>query len=171
MNPKRPNVETPNQGGRPGPEALYQQNNLLQQVVHLEWDQELREIVQDNNSSIEQIVAEVRRINHAMGQITGGLKNVFWQVRTDAQNQTQGMALFHEQFVDVHRKLGILEKEAIRLHQGEIGGLKKRCMKIEQESVQTDENGKMSMNNCRKSLNWSGNHAHPIRELRRWNGN
>ena len=46
MSPKRPNVETPNQGGPPGPEALYQQNNLLQQ--DLEWDQGLREIVQDN---------------------------------------------------------------------------------------------------------------------------
>ena len=90
MSPKRPNVEAPNQGGPLGPEALYQQNNLLQQVVHLEWDQGLREIVHDNNSSIEQIVAEVRRINHAMGQITGGLNNVFGQVRTDAQNQTNG---------------------------------------------------------------------------------
>ena len=53
-----------------------------------------------------------------MGQITGGLKNVFGQERTDAQNQSQGMALFHEQLVDVHRKLGILEKEATRLPQG-----------------------------------------------------
>ena len=131
-------MEAPNQGGPPGPEALYQQNNLLQQVVHLEWDQGLREIVQENNSSIQQIVAEVRRINHAMGQITGGLNNVFGQVRTDAQNQSQGMTLFHEQLVDVHRKLGILEKEATRLHQGEIGGLKERCRKIEQESVRTD---------------------------------
>ena len=34
MSPKRPNVE-PNQGGSRGAEALYQQNNLLQQVVHL----------------------------------------------------------------------------------------------------------------------------------------
>ena len=73
-----------------------------------------------------------------MGQITGGLNNVFGQVRTDAQNQSQGMALFHEQLIDVHRKLGILEKEATRLHQGEIGGLKERCRKIEQESVRTD---------------------------------
>ena len=78
----------------------------------------MREIVHDNNSSIEQIVAEVRRINHAMGQITGGLNNVFGQVRTDAQNQRQGMASFHEQLVDVHRKLGILENEATRLQQG-----------------------------------------------------
>ena len=120
------------------PEALYQQNNFLQHVVHLEWDQGLREIVHDSNSSIEQIVAEVRRINHAMGQITGGLSNAFGQVRTDAQNQRQGMASFHEQLVDVHRKLGILENEATRLQQGEIGGLKERCRKIEQESVRTD---------------------------------
>ena len=53
MSPNRPNVEAPNQGGPPGPEALYQQNHLLQQVVHLEWDQGLREIVHGNNSSIE----------------------------------------------------------------------------------------------------------------------
>ena len=138
MSPNRPNVEAPNQGGPPGPEALYQQNNLLQQIVHLEWDQGLREIVHDNNSSIEQIVAEVRRMNQAMGQITGGLNNAFGQVRTDAQNQRQGMASFHEQLVDVHRKLGILEKEATRMQQAEIGGLKERCRKIEQESVRTD---------------------------------
>ena len=41
-------------GGPPGPEALYQQNNL----THLDWDQDLREIVQGNNSSIDQIFAE-----------------------------------------------------------------------------------------------------------------
>ena len=73
-----------------------------------------------------------------MGEITGGLNDVFGQVRIDAHNQSQGMALFHEQLVDVHRKLGISEKEATRLHQGEIGGLKERCRKIEQESVRTD---------------------------------
>ena len=48
------------------------------------------------------------------------------------------MASFHEQLVDVHRKLGILENEATRLQQAEIGGLKERCRKIEQESVRTD---------------------------------
>ena len=94
--------------------------------------------VLNKNSSIEQIVAEVRRINHAIGQITGGLNYVYGQVRTDAQNQSQGMALFHEQLVDVHRKLGILEKEVARLDQSEIGDLKERCRKIEQESVRTD---------------------------------
>ena len=136
---------------------------MLQQVVHLEWDQGLRDIVHDNNSSIEQIVAEVRRINQAMGQIIGGVNNAFGQVRTDAQNQRQGMASVHEQLVDVHRKLGILEKEATRLQQAEIASLKKA-------SGQT-ENGKASMNSCRKFLNWSGNYAHPIRESRIWSRN
>ena len=50
----------------------------------------MRDMVHDNNSSIEQIVAEVRRINQAMGQITGGVKNAFGQVRTDAQNRAKG---------------------------------------------------------------------------------
>ena len=171
MSPNRPNVEAPNQGGPPGPEALYQQNNLLQQIVHLEWDQGLREIVHDNNSSIEQIVAEVRRMNQAMGQITGGLNNAFGQVRTDAQNQRQGMASFHEQLVDVHRKLGILEKEATRLQQAEVGGLKERCKKLSTKASEWTENGKVSMNNCRKFLNWNGNYARPIRKLRIWSGN
>ena len=36
-------------------------------------------------NSPDQIVAEVRRMNQAMGQITGGLNNAFGQVRTDAQ--------------------------------------------------------------------------------------
>ena len=169
MSPKRPNVEAPNQGGPPGPEALYQPNNLYK-VVHLEWDQGLREIVQDN--TIEQIVAEVRRKNHAIGQITGGLNNVFGQVRKDAQNQSQGMALFHEQLIDVHRKLGILEKEATRLHQAEIGGLKERCRKIEQESVRTDRKWQSVQKQLQKAPNWKNrNYAHPIRELRFWNGN
>ena len=73
-----------------------------------------------------------------MGQITGGLNGAFGQVRTDAQNQRQGMASLNERLVDVHRKLGILEKEATRLQQAEIGALKDRCKKIEQESVRTD---------------------------------
>ena len=73
-----------------------------------------------------------------MGQIIGGVNNAFGQVRTDAQNQRQGMASVHEQLVDVHRKLGILEKEATRLQQAEIASLKERCRKIEQESVRTD---------------------------------
>ena len=73
-----------------------------------------------------------------MGQIIGGLNNAFGQVRTDAQNQCQGMASFHEQMVDVHRKLGILDQEATRLHQAEIGGLKERCKKIEHETVRSE---------------------------------
>ena len=73
-----------------------------------------------------------------MGQITSGENNAFGQVRADAQNQHQGMASFHEQLVDVHRKLGILEQEATRLQQAEIGGLKERCRQIEHESVRLD---------------------------------
>ena len=39
MSPNRPHVEAPDMGGPPGPPALYQQNNLIQQIVQLEWDQ------------------------------------------------------------------------------------------------------------------------------------
>ena len=135
MSPNRPNVEAPERGGPPGPNALYQQNNLVQQIVHLEWDQELREIVQGNNSSIEQIIAEVQRIKQAMGHITKGLNDAFGQVRMDAQNQHQGMATLHQQMIEVQRRMGILENEAHRLQTAEIGALKERCKKIEEENV------------------------------------
>ena len=72
MSPKRPIVEAPNQGGPPGPEASYHQNNLLQQVVHLEWDQGLREIVHDNNSSIEPIHREISGESGINGETAEG---------------------------------------------------------------------------------------------------
>ena len=84
MSPKRPNVEVV-----PGPEALYQQNNLLQQVVHL-----------GMRSGIERLGTNHWRI-----------KQCIW-TDEDAQNQRQGMASFHEQLADVHRKSGISEREA-----------------------------------------------------------
>ena len=38
VSPNRPNVAAPEMGGPPGPNALYQQNNLIQQIVQQEWD-------------------------------------------------------------------------------------------------------------------------------------
>ena len=126
-------------GGPPGPNALYQQNNLIQQIVQLEWDQELREIVQGNNASIEQIIAEVQRIKQAMGQIIGGINNTFGQVRTDAQNQHQGIVTIHQQLVDAQRRIGLLETEANRLQNAEIGALKEKCKKIEHEQLKSGQ--------------------------------
>ena len=145
MSPNRPNVAAPEMGGPPGPNALYQQNNLIQQIVQLEWDQELREIVQGNNASIEQIVAEVQRIKQAMGQIVNGLNDTFGHVRTDAQNQQQGIVTIHQQLGDAQRRIGLLETEANRL--------------------QTAENGHNSTNNWIESQIWSANCEHPMRGL------
>ena len=138
MSPNRRSVEAPEMGGPPGPNALYQQNNLIQQIVQLEWDQELREVVHGNNSSIEQIIAEVQRIKQAMGQIINGLNETFGQVRTDAQNQQQGIVNMHQQLGDAQRRIGLLEIEANRLQTAEIGALKERCKKIEHEQVKSD---------------------------------
>ena len=96
MSPNRPNVAAPEMGGPPGPNALYQQSNLTQQIVQLEWDQELREVVQGNNDSIELFIAEVLRTKQAMGQIVNGLNDTFGHVRTDAQNQHQGIVTVHQ---------------------------------------------------------------------------
>ena len=107
-------MEVPERGGPPGPYALYHQNNLVQQIVP-----ELREIVQGNNSSIEQKIAEVQRTKQAMGHITKGLSDALGQVRMDAQNQHQGVATMHQQMVEVERSIGILETEALRLQTAE----------------------------------------------------
>ena len=90
-----------NQGGRPGSEALYLQNNLLQQTVHLLG---IERIVQDNNSSIDQIIVEVRRMNQAMGQITGGLNNAIAQVRMSGSRiiHTEQLGQ-HELIKEIHR--------------------------------------------------------------------
>ena len=45
-----------------GPEVLCQQNTLIQQVVHFEYDPELRHLVQGNDASIEQIIQEILQI-------------------------------------------------------------------------------------------------------------
>ena len=83
MTPNRQNVEAPNQGGPPGPEALYQQNNLLQQIVHLEWDRikKLFRITMPQSADYCRSPTH----NQAMGQITGGVYNAFGQVRADEE--------------------------------------------------------------------------------------
>ena len=124
-------MDAPERGGPPGPpNALYQQNNLVQQIVHLEWDQELRDIVQGNNLSIEQIIAEVHRIKQAMGNITNGLNHAFGEVRVDAQNQQQGVAII-SQLLEVQKRLSTLETEANRIQSTEISALKECCKKME----------------------------------------
>ena len=123
---------------QPGPNALYQQNNLIQQIAQLEWDQELREIVQGNNNSIEQIIAKVQRFKQAMGQIVNGLNGTFGEVRTDAQNQQQGIVTICQHLGDAQRRIGLLETEANRLQTAEIGALKEQCKKIEHEQLKSD---------------------------------
>ena len=100
--------------------------------------QELREIVQGNNASIEQITADVQRIKQAMRQIVNGLNDKFGQVRTDAQNQQQGIVTIYQQLGDAQRRIGLLETEANRLQTAEIGALKERCKKIEHEQLKSD---------------------------------
>ena len=46
-----------------GPDVLYQQNTLIQQVVNFEYDPELRHLVQGNDASIEQIIKESFRLS------------------------------------------------------------------------------------------------------------
>ena len=59
-----------------GPEVLYQQNTLIQQVVHFESDPELRHLVQGNDASIEQIIQEIIQINRTIGHVSKVLRRV-----------------------------------------------------------------------------------------------
>ena len=74
MSPNRPEEDAPMvnplngpQNEQRGPEVLYQQNTLIQQVVHFESDPELRHLVQGNDASIEQIIQEIIQIKRTMG--------------------------------------------------------------------------------------------------------
>ena len=46
-------------------------------------------------------------------------------IRTDAQNQQQGIETVHQQLGDAQRRIGLLEIEANRLQTAEIGALKR----------------------------------------------
>ena len=74
-----------------GPEVLYQQNTLIQQVVNFEYDPELRHLVQGNDASIEQIIQEIIQIKQAMGHMSQVLTDAFAGVRGDAQNQNENL--------------------------------------------------------------------------------
>ena len=93
----------------------------------------IERIVQGNNSSIEQIIAEVQRIKQATGQIVNGLNGTFGQVRTQ-----QGIVTIHQQLGDAQRRIGFLETEANRLQTAEIGALKERCKEIENEQLKSN---------------------------------
>ena len=73
-----------------GPEVLYYQHNtLIQQVVNLDCDAELRNLVQGNDASTEEIVQEIIQIKQTMGHMSQVLTEAFAGVRGDAQNQNR----------------------------------------------------------------------------------
>ena len=88
MSPNRPGEDAPMvnplngpQNERGGPEVLHQQNTLIQQVVHFEYDPELRHLVQGNDASIEQIIKEIIQIKQTMGHMSQILTDAFAGVR------------------------------------------------------------------------------------------
>ena len=94
--PKRPEQDAPMvnplngpQNEQRGPEVLYQQNALIQQVVHFESDPELRHLVQGKDASIEQIIQEIVHINSTTAHVSKLLTEGFAGVRGDAQIQSR----------------------------------------------------------------------------------
>ena len=137
MSPNRPEedapmVNPPNgpQNEQRGPEVLYQQNTLIQQVVNLEYDPELRHLVQGNDASIEQIIQEIIQIKRAMGHMSQVLTDAFAGVRGDAQNKQ------HKKLYELARQMARLQEisgEISRLSRSEVEPLKEKCRKAEME--------------------------------------
>ena len=73
---------------------------MIQQVVNLEYDPELRHLVQGNDASIEQIIQEILQIKRAMGHMSHVLTDAFAGVRGDAQNQNKNLHDLTSQMVE-----------------------------------------------------------------------
>ena len=116
-------------------EVLYQQNTLIQQVVHFEYDPELRHLVQGNDASIEQIIQEIMQIKRAMGQMSQALTEAFAGVRGDAQNQNKNLHDLASQMVLSQTRLQEIAAEITRVSRSELEPLKERCRKAEFEIV------------------------------------
>ena len=118
-----------------GPEVLYQQNTLIQQVVNLEYDPELRHLVQGNDASIEQIIQEIVQIKRTMGHMSQVLTEAFAGVRGDAQNQNKNLHDLASQMVLSQTGLQEISAEVTRVSRSELEPLKERCRTAEFEIV------------------------------------
>ena len=118
-----------------GPEVLYQQNTLIQQVVSFEYDPEICHLVQGNDASIEQIIQEIMQIKRAMGQMSQALTKAFSGVRGDAHNQNKNLHGLASQMVLLQTRLQEISAEISRVSRSEVEPLKERCHKAEFEIV------------------------------------
>ena len=142
MSPNRPQEDVPMvnplngpQDEQRGPEVLYQQNTLSQQVVRFEHDPELRLLVQGNDASIEQIIQEIIHIKQTMGHMSQVLTEAFAGVRGDAQNQNKNLHDLASQMVLSQTRLQEISTEITRVSRSELEPLKERCRKAEFEIV------------------------------------
>ena len=142
MSPNRPEEDAPMvnplngpQNEQRGPEVLYQQNTLIQQVVHFESDPELRHLVQGNDASIEQIIQEIIQINRTIGHMSKVLTEAFAGVRGDAQNQNKNLHDLASQMVLSQTRLQEISAEITRVSRSEMEPLKERCRKAELEII------------------------------------
>ena len=141
------------------------QKNLIQQVVRLEWDQELRDVVQGNNASIEGVVAEIHRVKQAMGTSTNGMNEAFGGVRVDAQSQNQAMQTLSQQIGALQNRLVGVDNEVTRLQSTEIEALKERCRKVDVDNLATGRRWPAVNKELRKSRIWTGSCECPRRKL------
>ena len=140
MSPNRPEEDAPMvnplngpQNEQRGPEVLYQQNTLIQQVVNFEYDPEMRHLVQGNDASIEQIIQEILQIKRAMGHMSQVLTDAFAGVRGDAQNQNKNLHDLASQMVLLQTRIQEVSTEISRVSRSEVEPLKERCRKAEFE--------------------------------------
>ena len=175
MSPNRPDEDAPMvnpqngpQNEQRGPEVLYQQNTLIQQVVNLEYDPELRHLIQGNDASIEEIIKEIVQIKETMGHMAQVLTGAFVGVRGDAQNQNRDLQPLTRQMALLQTRLQEVSVEITRVSRSEVEPLKERCRKMEFDMmnrlrrVQEAQEGANRVPELERELKGQG------RELRNW---
>ena len=110
-------------------------NTLIQQVVNFDYDAELRNLVQGNDASIEDIVQEIIQIQQNMGHMSQVLAEAFAGVRGDAQNQNRDLQSLGRQMALCQTRLQEVSTEISRVSRLEVEPLKEKFRKTEFENM------------------------------------
>ena len=151
-----------------GSEVLYQQNTVIQQVVHFESDPELRHFVQGNDASIEQIIQEIIQSNRTIGPMSKVLTEAFAGVRGDAQNQNKNLHHFASQMVLSPTRLQEISAEITRVSRSEMEPMKERCRKAELEIIAYFVEFRRLRKGQAGFQSWNESLKSPRSELRNW---
>ena len=158
------------QNGQPGPEQVfYQHTTLIQQVVTLDVDSDLRDLLYGDDAAIEEIVTEIHRIRRIMGYMLQVLLDAFAGVRGDAQNQHQDLRELRRQMALLQTRLNEVSNEVTRISRNAVDTLKEKYRRIENEAINMLRHIQNAQEETRRiPPNWSGISKMHVRELPYW---